>query len=256
LERGEGVAMTPPVHGALHLRRWTVASAVLILLAGGAVTEPASAQTSAVATPSGVIGGGASIAGLVAEAAQRFGVPEAWIAAVMRAESAFNPRATSPKGAMGLMQLMPDTWAAMRARLGLGVDPYDPHDNILAGAQYLRDLYDQFGAGGFLAAYNAGPGRYLDFLTRGRPLPTETRRYVSAIAPIIDGRAAPPIRAGSPSAIPQTPRPSLFAPIGASHATAEAAPISTIGRTAADPLAPSSVANTGLFAGAWGRSPQ
>ena len=58
------------------------------------------------------------------------------------------------------MQIMPQTWAELRARYGLGTDPYDPHDNILAGAAYIRELHDRYGAPGFLAAYNAGPGRY------------------------------------------------------------------------------------------------
>ena len=92
----------------------------------------------------------------VTEAAQRFGIPAAWIRAVMRAESHGDRRAISPKGAMGVMQLMPDTWAALRVRYGLGRDPYDPHDNILAGAAYLREMHDRYGSPDFLAAYNAG----------------------------------------------------------------------------------------------------
>lgn len=93
----------------------------------------------------------------VAEAALRFGIPTAWIRAVMRVESNGDRRAVSPKGALGLMQLMPKTWADMRARYGLGRDPFDPHDNILAGAAFLRELHDRYGSPGFLAAYNAGP---------------------------------------------------------------------------------------------------
>jgi soluble lytic murein transglycosylase-like protein len=98
----------------------------------------------------------------IAEASQRFGVPASWIRSVMRVESAGDVHAISPKGAMGLMQIMPETWAILRARYGLGADPYDPHDNILAGAAYLRELHDRYGAAGFLAAYNAGPARYED----------------------------------------------------------------------------------------------
>ena len=77
----------------------------------------------------------------------------------MRAESFGDVRAMSPKGAMGLMQIMPETWAALRSRYGLGADPYDAHDNIMAGAAYLRELHDRYGTPGFLAAYNAGPAR-------------------------------------------------------------------------------------------------
>jgi hypothetical protein len=122
----------------------------------------------------------------VAEAAKRFGIPAAWIRAVMRIESRGDRRAISPKGALGLMQLMPETWANMRTRYGLGRDPFDPHDNILAGAAFLRQLHDRYGSPGFLAAYNAGPGRYEDYRDRRRPLPAETIAYVAAIVPFVD----------------------------------------------------------------------
>lgn len=128
---------------------------------------------------------------LVAEAAQRFGIPVAWIHAVMRIESNGYRRAVSPKGALGLMQLMPRTWADMRARYGLGRDPFDPHDNIFAGAAFLRELHDRYGSPGFLAAYNAGPGRYEDFRHRHRPLPAETVAYVAALIPFVDAERAP-----------------------------------------------------------------
>jgi soluble lytic murein transglycosylase-like protein len=123
----------------------------------------------------------------IAEASQRFGVPASWIHAVMRVESVGDVHALSPKGAMGLMQIMPETWAILRARYGLGANPYDPHDNILAGTAYLRELHDRYGAAGFLAAYNAGPTRYDEHLASGRPLPAETRIYVAVLAPMIAG---------------------------------------------------------------------
>ena len=129
----------------------------------------------------------------IAEASKRFGVPIALIRAVMRAESAGDPRALSPKGAMGLMQIMPPTWAGLRLRHRLGVDPYDPHDNIIAGAGYIRELFDRYGSPGWIAAYNAGPGRYEDSL-RGRALPAETRAYVASVMPsVASGDAAGPI---------------------------------------------------------------
>lgn len=135
-------------------------------------------------------------AGFIAEASQRFGIPAAWIRAIMRVESRDDRNATSPKGAMGLMQIMPDTWTALRARLGLGRDPFDPHDNILAGAAYLRDMRDRYGSPGFLAAYNAGPGRYEDYRDRGRPLPPETIAYVADLLPLLgDGAVAGPVLA-------------------------------------------------------------
>jgi len=133
---------------------------------------------------------------IVAEASARFGVPQLWIEQVMRAESGGRTTLdgrpiTSRAGAMGLMQLMPGTWAAMRARLGLGGDPHSPRDNIMAGTAYLRMMYDRFGYPGLFAAYNAGPGRYAEHLATGRPLPTETRAYLTTVA----GRASAPQRA-------------------------------------------------------------
>jgi membrane-bound lytic murein transglycosylase B len=123
-------------------------------------------------------------AAFVTEASQRFGVPEVWIIAVKRAESAGDVRAVSSAGALGLMQVMPDTWAGLRVRYGLGRDPYDPRDNILAGAAYLREMYDRYGnIPAMLAAYNAGPARYDDYLQKGRTLPAETQAYVALLAP-------------------------------------------------------------------------
>ena len=129
----------------------------------------------------------------IAEASARFGVPEAWIARVMRAESGGATMVDgrpirSPKGAMGLMQLMPGTWADMRARLGLGPDPDDPRDNILAGTCYLRLMYDRFGYPGLFAAYNAGPERYAAWVAGRVRLPAETIAYLGRVVP---GRAAP-----------------------------------------------------------------
>ncbi len=126
----------------------------------------------------------------VIEAARRFGVPASWISAVMAMESGGDVMALSPQGAMGLMQIMPDTWAGLRARHGLSADPYEPRDNILAGAAYLREMHDRYGSPGFLAAYNAGPARYDEYLATGRELPAETQLYVAMLAPLIgDGQA-------------------------------------------------------------------
>jgi len=118
----------------------------------------------------------------VAEAARRFALPARWISRVMRVESAGDVRAVSSAGAVGLMQIMPATWKELRVHYHLGHDPFDAHDNILAGAAYLRELYDRYGSPGFLAAYNAGPERYEEYLA-GRPLPRETRAYVAKLAP-------------------------------------------------------------------------
>lgn len=151
------------------------------------------------------------IADHVREAAHRFGMPESWIYAVIRIESAGRIRAVSSAGAMGLMQLMPATWARQRARLMLGSDPFDPRDNIIAGTAYLREMYDRYGAVGFLAAYNAGPGRYEEWRDRGRPLPLETRRYVASIAALLQGGNITIAAAMQPvgSVPPPTPRDEL-----------------------------------------------
>ena len=114
-------------------------------------------------------------------------VPEHWIRAVIRVESRGAVRPVSPAGAMGLMQIMPGTWAELRVRYRFGADPFDPRDNILAGTAYLREMYDRYGSPGFLAAYNAGPGRYEDYVARGRALPAETRAYVAVLAPLVGG---------------------------------------------------------------------
>lgn len=123
---------------------------------------------------------------LMAEAAARFGLPESWIARVMHAESAglttLNGRPIrSQAGAIGLMQLMPATWEAMRVRLGLGGNPDDPHDNIMAGTAYLRLMYDRFGYPGMFAAYNAGPGRYAAYLAGQSSLPRVTLAYLASV---------------------------------------------------------------------------
>jgi soluble lytic murein transglycosylase-like protein len=149
--------------------------------------------------------------GPIAEASGRFGVPEAWIRRVIQAESGgrthLNGRPiVSRAGAMGLMQLMPRTWREVRALLGLGADPHDPRDNILAGTYYLRAMYDRFGYPGLFAAYNAGPARYAEHLATGRRLPRETVAYVSAVGG--GGTTVPAIAASARD--PASP-PTLFA---------------------------------------------
>jgi hypothetical protein len=128
----------------------------------------------------------------IAEAAHIYDVPETWIREVMHQESGGNlyrngGLVTSWVGAMGLMQVMPSTYDELKARYQLGDDAYDPHDNIMAGAAYMREMYDIYGAPGFLAAYNAGPRRLDDYLANLRPLPAETRNYVARIGPNIEG---------------------------------------------------------------------
>jgi soluble lytic murein transglycosylase-like protein len=197
--------------------------ALLLLASVTALGMPAVAVY-AQATPIAVRSASDSYAGLIAEAAQRFAIPEAWIRAIMRIESRGDRRAVSPKGAMGLMQLMPETWAALRARYDLGRDAFDAHDNIVAGAAFLREMHDRYGSPGFLAAYNAGPGRYEDYRDRHRPLPPETVAYVAALVPFVgdgvtDGRVL--VAASGPPSWTQAP---LFITRSASAEPVDRAP--------------------------------
>ncbi|MEQ8965426.1 MAG: lytic transglycosylase domain-containing protein [Azospirillaceae bacterium] len=139
----------------------------------------------------------AEIAAHVAEASGRFNVPQAWIHAVMEVESGARTHFSdgrpivSHAGAMGLMQVMPATYAELADKYGLGRNPFEPRDNILAGTAYLREMYDRYGSPGFLGAYNAGPGRFGDFVYEGRPLPGETRRYIAMLVPRVAGLYPP-----------------------------------------------------------------
>jgi hypothetical protein len=158
-----------------------------ILLSGLPLLPPAAAVLGEEA-PFGQPAADRRFAAHIAEASHRFGIPEGWIRAVLDAESAHDIGAISDAGAMGLMQVMPDTWAELRIRYSFGEDPFDPRDNILAGAAYLREMLDRYGnIGAMLAAYNAGPGRYDEYLATGRPLPAETRDYVAKLAPVLGG---------------------------------------------------------------------
>lgn len=130
---------------------------------------------------------------VIAAASKRFDVPQAWVRAVIRAESggrtmlAENLPMTSTEGAMGLMQLMPQTYDDMRRQFALGKDPYDPHDNIFAGTAYLRFLHGKYGYPQMFAAYNDGPGHLDQRMASGGLLPLETRDYVSTVTGRIEG---------------------------------------------------------------------
>ncbi|MPZ41189.1 MAG: transglycosylase SLT domain-containing protein [Rhizobiales bacterium] len=182
--------MSAPRHQAVVGPLNAVRLTAFLLLSGMILAMPLSATAHAQGVPATRAAPAHPFAVHIEEAARRFGIPAAWIHAVMRAESAGDVRAISSAGARGLMQIMPDTWAELRVRHRLGRDPYDPRDNILAGAAYLREMYDRYGSPGFLAAYNAGPGRYEEYLA-GRPLPAETRAYVAAVLPSFGGGDQP-----------------------------------------------------------------
>lgn len=168
------------------------------LLAGLAALAFTSASPVVAATPAATAS--SAIAAHIAEAAERFAIPEPWIQAVMQAESAGQIRTISRAGAMGLMQIMPSTWADLRARFQLGSDPFEPRANILAGTAYLRAMFDRYGdPQHMLAAYNAGPNRLDQHLAGKRPLPAETRAYLGKLAPVL-GDEQPAIRPSIQSA--------------------------------------------------------
>jgi soluble lytic murein transglycosylase-like protein len=151
----------------------------------------------------------------VARASKRFHVPQGWIRAVMEAESGGRTMASetepivSNKGAMGLMQLMPETWREWRATLALGTDPYDPHDNITAATAYLHVLYAKYGYPAMFAAYNDGPGNLEQRMIDGGLLPQRvgakslarfTRPNGEAV--MINGFAVTAVRAPLPDEYP------------------------------------------------------
>jgi membrane-bound lytic murein transglycosylase B len=131
--------------------------------------------------------------GNVQGAAQRFKVPVLWINAVMRMESGGRTMLSegqpmvSDRGALGLMQVLPGTYDEMAQQYRLGPDPFRPHDNIMAGAAYLRWLKGKYGYPALFAAYNAGPQRVDDLLAHGTALPAETQAYIKGIDKILGG---------------------------------------------------------------------
>lgn len=147
-----------------------------------ALVIAALAPASISAAPTGAMPHGASACARHApEAARRSGLFADIILGVMHVESRGRPRAISPKGAMGCMQIMPPTWAYLTRRYGLGRDPWDARMNMIGGALYLAELVRQFGLPGAYSAYNAGPGRYQRHVRDGIPLPAETVAYAAAL---------------------------------------------------------------------------
>jgi soluble lytic murein transglycosylase-like protein len=187
--RGTRLALDGGEHGRtlVHAGTWagtprawraTVSLSVALVLAA---TAPVARAVAAPMTDEA-----AEIDRAVTEASVRFGLSTRLIRAVLAAESGGRVDAVSPRGAMGLMQVMPAAWREMRVELGLGGDPFRPRDNILAGAGYLRALRDRFGSPGDLAAYNAGPGRYQRHLDGAAGLPRETIAYVARVRRQLD----------------------------------------------------------------------
>ena len=227
----------------------------IVLAAGLLIACPAAAQDLQPERPNAAI----NIADHVRDASLRFGIPEQWIWAVMRVESAGRVDATSHAGAIGLMQVMPGTWANLTARHGLGGNAYDPRANIMAGAAYLRDMHNRYGSPGFLAAYNAGPGRYEQYLRGARGLPTETQNYVAKLAPMIGDTGTNSVTVSTTAAgLATQPRPSwtqasLFAMRSPSTEDTDSVAQSA---TQTSPRVASHTPLNGLFAPVSGRSTQ
>lgn len=173
---------------AMRACRPSLRVVVAFLAAFAAVELPSScraqSELQAPAPPSTCLGKFVPYAAFIAEASRRFAVPVQLVCAVIQVESSGKAHAVSSRGALGLMQIMPGTWVDLSARYNLGIDPFDPHDNIFGGAAYLREMLDRFGSDGFLAAYNAGPKRYEEHLTTGRALPEETLAYLNKLEPL------------------------------------------------------------------------
>lgn len=117
---------------------------------------------------------------------ERLGLDPKLILAMMKAESDYKVNATSPKGAMGLMQLMPKTYSGIRANnpsLQLSENAYDPSSNIAAGAAFMKELANKYNndVASIAAAYNWGPGNYNNYLKNGGAMPTETKNHIAKV---------------------------------------------------------------------------
>jgi soluble lytic murein transglycosylase-like protein len=174
------LAVLTPAVASAQIYTWRDAAGNLVMSDkpkdGGARSYAAAPNTSIRTTRPVVATRADRFAALIAEHAAQQSLSPDLVRAVIQAESAFNPRARSPKGAMGLMQLMPDTAAEYGVR-----NAYDPDENIRAGTAYLASLIDRYDDEGLaLAAYNAGPGA-VDKYGRTIPPYRETRNYVARI---------------------------------------------------------------------------
>lgn len=157
----------------------------------------------------------------------------------------------SVHGAVGLMQIKPDTYAELAQRYNLGSDPYNPHDNIMAASGYIRELYDRFGSPDFLGAYNCGPQCMDNHRSRGTPLPGYARTYMAAITPHLND----PVPASTLPAQQPYPTPVQTIPADAPIQLAQTTPQTTPanGQASAPPLADDTLPPP--YAGADGPAP-
>ena len=182
-------AWKDPRVGHSALVGMTVGGGISAVLGGGADTEDAPVANNAPTLTSG----NAEIDDAIVSAAAKHGLPADLLFAVAQTESDFDQSSVSSTGAKGIMQLMPDTAAA------LGVDADDMVQNIEGGARYLKQQLDDFGGNVemALAAYNAGPGAVEKY--KGVPPYTETQNYVAKIMGILDGANMNPASEGEPA---------------------------------------------------------
>jgi hypothetical protein len=174
------------LQGARNIAKNITHPAILVRLIDGTGTvQPSAYDEESAMTPAQLLNRWDAI---INQASQRFHIPKAWIRAVMARESggrtmlAENQPMVSHAGAVGLMQVLPETYVEMAAEHKLGKNPFEPRDNIMAGTAYLRWLQHKYGFPAMFAAYNAGPGRLEDHLAHGVNLPAETRAYIGGIA--------------------------------------------------------------------------
>jgi hypothetical protein len=163
---------------------WLPPLALLVGCATSPPLEPATPRAAARAPAPPPAERVEPVLALVESAAQRHGLDVPLVLGVIQIESGFNPQTRSSAGAVGLMQLMPRTAAALAKRLGReGVPIDDPGFNIEAGCLYLELLRERFGGDLelALAAYNTGPYRVAGWRAAGKPLSEGTRRYVDAV---------------------------------------------------------------------------
>ena len=114
---------------------------------------------------------------IITDASDQYGVDSRLVKAIIKAESDFNPRAVSGKGAMGLMQIMPENFQHLQIE-----NPFDPRENIMGGTRYFKYLYDRFEGqlALSLAAYNAGPTT-VDNYNKSIPPYRETEQYIERV---------------------------------------------------------------------------
>ena len=193
---------------------------VALLVASASHSHPQSPPRDATARPTHT----AAVVAAIAEASLRFAVPETWIRAVIRAESNGDASIVSPAGAIGLMQVMPKTYAELRSQLGIGPDPFAIRDNILAGTAYLRQMYDRFGTVGMAGAYNAGPQRWEQHLAGIQPLPNETVGYLAKLGPALGFDKVDSVNFAAPPNIHSSFESPLFFALASTHAVSRPKP--------------------------------